>query len=133
MAILLKTAGMKAAAGLEIESQEVKDEEGNVRRTLPSKFFYTNLQHCSDVGWLAFLDAQYGMSSIRATAQGVLIIEGVVKAAAGNGWSREGAGSLRAHTSHTYKISKRLLSPARAAIKNAEELQKSMSLPQLTP
>jgi len=42
-------------------------------------------------------------------------------------------GSLRAHTSHTYKISKRLLSPARAAIKNAEELQKSMSSPQLTP
>jgi hypothetical protein len=43
------------------------------------------------------------------------------------------AGSLWAHTSHTYKISKRLLSPARAAIKNAEELQKSISLPQLTP
>src|SRR5690348_14732403 len=30
MAILLKTAEMKAAAGLEIESQQVKDEEGNV-------------------------------------------------------------------------------------------------------
>ena len=43
------------------------------------------------------------------------------------------AGSLRAHSSHTFKISKRLLSPARAAIKNAEELLKSMSLPQLTP
>jgi len=42
------------------------------------------------------------------------------------------AGSLRAYTSHIYKISKRLLSPTRAAIKNAEELQKSISSPQLT-
>ena len=36
LAILLKTAEMKAVAGLKIESYEVKDEEGNVRRTLPS-------------------------------------------------------------------------------------------------
>jgi hypothetical protein len=35
----------------------------------------------------------------------------------------------RRDTSHTYKISKRLLSPARATINSAEELQKSMSLP----
>jgi hypothetical protein len=39
---------------------------------------------------------------------------------------------LRAHSSHTFKISKRLLSPARAAIGVAEELQKSMSSPQFT-
>ena len=61
---------------------------------LRSKFFHTNLQHCSDVGWLAFLDAQHGMKSIRATAQGVLIIEGMVEAAAGNGWSGEGVTTL---------------------------------------
>ena len=35
MAILLKTAEMKAAAGLEIESQDVKNEEGVVVGTLP--------------------------------------------------------------------------------------------------
>lgn len=35
MAILLKTAELRAAAGLEIESQEVKNEEGNVVGTLP--------------------------------------------------------------------------------------------------
>jgi hypothetical protein len=35
MAILLKTAEMKAAAGLEIESQDVKNEEGAVVGTLP--------------------------------------------------------------------------------------------------
>ena len=35
MAILLKTAEMKAAAGLEIESQDVKDEAGAVQGHLP--------------------------------------------------------------------------------------------------
>jgi hypothetical protein len=35
MAILLKTAEMKAAAGLEIESQDVKNEAGVVVGTLP--------------------------------------------------------------------------------------------------
>ena len=42
-------------------------------------------------------------------------------------------GSLRAQPSHTTMVNKRLLMHARAAIKNAEELQKSMSSPQLTP
>jgi hypothetical protein len=78
MAILLKTAEMKAAAGLEVESQEVKDEEGNIKGILPSKFFHTNLQHCSDVGRLAFLDAQNGMNTIRATARGMIAEEGAI-------------------------------------------------------
>ncbi|MCJ1401423.1 hypothetical protein MMC11_004636 [Xylographa trunciseda] len=96
MAILLKTAEMKAAAGLEIESQDVKDEEGNVKGKLPlvlpnsksspssystalrSKYFHTNLQHCSDVGRLAFLDAQHSMNNIRGTARGMIAEEGTI-------------------------------------------------------
>lgn len=35
MAILLKAADKEAAAGLEIESQDVKGEDGTVRGTLP--------------------------------------------------------------------------------------------------
>ncbi|OCL11172.1 hypothetical protein AOQ84DRAFT_287772 [Glonium stellatum] len=78
MAILLKTAEMKAAAGLEIESQEVKDDEGNVKGKLPSKYFHTNLQHCSDIGRFAFLDAQHCMNNIRATARGMIAEEGTI-------------------------------------------------------
>ena len=96
MAILLKTAEMKAAAGLEIESQEVKDNEGNVKGELPSvfpnskfglssyssvlrsKYFHTNLQHCSDIGRLAFLEAQHSMNNIRATARGMIAEEGSI-------------------------------------------------------
>jgi len=76
MAILLKAADKEAAAGLEIESQEVKNEDGTVVGSLPSKYFHTNLQHCSDVGRLAFLDAQHGMSTIRATARSMIAEEG---------------------------------------------------------
>jgi hypothetical protein len=43
-----------------------------------SKYFHTNLQHCSDVGRLAFLDAQHGMNTIRATARGMIAEEGAI-------------------------------------------------------
>ncbi|KAK6350256.1 hypothetical protein TWF696_006491 [Orbilia brochopaga] len=72
MAILLKAAGMDAAAGLEVESQEVKDERGAKHGDLPSKYFHTNLQHCSDIGRLAFLDAEMGMGTIMVAAQSML-------------------------------------------------------------
>lgn len=45
---------------------------------LRSKFFHTNLQHCSDVGRLAFLDAQHGMNTIKATATGMIAEEGAI-------------------------------------------------------
>ncbi|KAM7198901.1 hypothetical protein V8F20_005968 [Naviculisporaceae sp. PSN 640] len=77
MAILLKAADQKAAAGLEVESQEVL-EEGKVVGKLPSKNFHTNLQHCSDVGRLAFLDAQNAMSIIRSTAMRMITTEGSI-------------------------------------------------------
>ncbi|KAK6338112.1 hypothetical protein TWF696_001583 [Orbilia brochopaga] len=79
MAILLKTAGLDAAAGLEIESQEVRDERGEkVLGKLPSRYFHTNLQHCSDLGRLAFLEAQNGMNQIRATARSMIVEEGTI-------------------------------------------------------
>jgi hypothetical protein len=43
-----------------------------------SKYFHTNLQHCSDVGRLAFLDAQHGMATIRATARSMIAEEGSI-------------------------------------------------------
>ncbi|SPJ91048.1 uncharacterized protein FTOL_13450 [Fusarium torulosum] len=78
MAILLKAADLEAAAGLEVESQEVKTDDGTIAGYLPSKYFHTNLQHCSDVGRLAFLDAQHGMNTIRATAQSMIAVEGSI-------------------------------------------------------
>ena len=36
---------------------------------LRSKYFHTNLQHCSDVGRLAFLDAQKRMNKINSVAR----------------------------------------------------------------
>jgi hypothetical protein len=43
-----------------------------------SKYFHTNLQHCSDVGRLAFLDAQRRMSTIAATAQRMIGEQGSI-------------------------------------------------------
>lgn len=43
-----------------------------------SKYFRTNLQHCSDVGRLAFLDAQHNMATIRATAKSLIAEEGSI-------------------------------------------------------
>ncbi|KAK4207742.1 hypothetical protein QBC37DRAFT_298078 [Rhypophila decipiens] len=77
MAILLKAADQKAAAGLEVESQEVLDGDKVVGK-LPSKYCHTNLQHCSDVGRLAFLDAQNAMSIIRSTALRMITTEGSI-------------------------------------------------------
>ncbi|MCJ1359906.1 MAG: hypothetical protein MMC33_009909 [Icmadophila ericetorum] len=65
VAILLKTAEMKAAAGLEIESQEVKDDRGQYQRK-------------AAVSWLAFLDAQHSMNNIRGTARGMIAEEGTI-------------------------------------------------------
>jgi len=37
-----------------------------------SKYFHTNLQHCSDVGRLAFLDAQKRMNKINSVARSMM-------------------------------------------------------------
>ncbi|KAF3918011.1 hypothetical protein ABW21_db0202902 [Orbilia brochopaga] len=71
MAILLKTAGLDAAAGLEVESQDVKDEKGAVQGTLP------------DVGRLAFLNAEMSMGTIMVAAQNMLTELGPVAAIIG--------------------------------------------------
>ncbi|KAG7287629.1 hypothetical protein NEMBOFW57_007142 [Staphylotrichum longicolle] len=66
MAILLKAADMEAAAGLEIETQEISDKTGKVAGRLP------------DVGRLAFLDAQSGMTAIRSIALRMIEPEGSI-------------------------------------------------------
>lgn len=50
---------------------------GEIRGTrvagrLPSKYFHTNLQHCSDIGRLCFQDAQYSMNDIGRIARNLI-------------------------------------------------------------
>ncbi|KAK3374692.1 hypothetical protein B0H63DRAFT_480744 [Podospora didyma] len=78
MAILLKAADLKAAAGLEVETQDVIVGDGAPAGRLPSKYFHTNLQYCSDMGKIAFRDAQHGMNTIRKTAQSMIAPEGSI-------------------------------------------------------
>ena len=47
-----------------------------VTHTPRSTYFHTNLQHCSDIGRLAFLDAQKRMNSIRSIAKTMIAEEG---------------------------------------------------------
>ena len=46
--------------------------------TYRSKYFNTNLQYCSDVGRLAFRNAQQKMNAIQATAQSVIDKQGSI-------------------------------------------------------
>jgi len=70
MAILFKVADQDCAAGLEVDSLEIMDlDHVTLRGKLPSTYFRTNLQHCSDIGRQAFLEAQHNMATIRATAK----------------------------------------------------------------
>lgn len=55
-----------------------KQAEQRLNKLYRSKYFHTNLQHCSDVGRLAFLDAQHGMSTIRAIARSMIAEEGSI-------------------------------------------------------
>ncbi|KAF4454852.1 hypothetical protein F53441_2722 [Fusarium austroafricanum] len=72
MAFLLKTAADKKAAGITVSDLVVKSEKGEKLGELPSRYFHTNLQHCSDVGRLAFLDAQQKMNKINAVARSMM-------------------------------------------------------------
>ena len=45
---------------------------------LRSQYFHTNLKHCSNIGRLAFLDAQSGMNTIQATARSLIAEEGSI-------------------------------------------------------
>ncbi|KAH8645552.1 hypothetical protein BGZ61DRAFT_542705, partial [Ilyonectria robusta] len=69
MAFLLKTAADRKAAGITVSDLVIKTEDGTEVGKLPSKYFHTNLQHCSDVGRLAFLDAQKRMNKINRVAR----------------------------------------------------------------
>ncbi|OAL46817.1 hypothetical protein IQ07DRAFT_682939 [Pyrenochaeta sp. DS3sAY3a] len=73
MAFLIKTAANEKVAGLEVKSTEVMDETGMEHvGTLPSKYFHTNLMHCSDIGRLAFLDAQNRMQKISVVSRSMM-------------------------------------------------------------
>ncbi|CAM1508181.1 Fc.00g050290.m01.CDS01 [Cosmosporella sp. VM-42] len=82
MAICLNAAAKKQAAGLEVEDVTVKNEMGEVVGTLPqllrSKRFHISLQHCCDIGRLAFLDAHKQMNSVRSTLHAMIAEAGSI-------------------------------------------------------
>ncbi|KAK0750953.1 hypothetical protein B0T18DRAFT_485660 [Schizothecium vesticola] len=79
MAILFKVADQECAARLEVDSLEVMELDNiTLRGKLPSTYFRTNLQHCSDLGRQAFLEAQHSMATIRATARSLTAEQGSI-------------------------------------------------------
>ncbi|KAH6869283.1 hypothetical protein B0T10DRAFT_594845 [Thelonectria olida] len=69
MAFLLKPAADRKAAGITVSDLVIKSDNGTEIGKLPSKYFHTNLHHCSDVGRLAFLDAQQRINKINSIAR----------------------------------------------------------------
>ncbi|KAF4335310.1 hypothetical protein FBEOM_10857 [Fusarium beomiforme] len=78
MALCMKTAAVREAAKLKVRDKTVTDESGNTLGHLPSEYFRTNLQHCADIGRLAFLDAQKRMNNLQSVARSMIAPEGVI-------------------------------------------------------
>ncbi|KAF9777121.1 hypothetical protein IL306_004604 [Fusarium sp. DS 682] len=78
MALCLKTAAVREAAKIKVRDKTVTDEAGNVLGHLPSEYFRTNLQHCADIGRLAFLDAQKRMNNLQSVARSMIAPEGTI-------------------------------------------------------
>ncbi|KAF4950800.1 hypothetical protein FGADI_7933 [Fusarium gaditjirri] len=78
MALCLKTAAVREAANIKVRDKEITDETGKVIGLLPSEYFRTNLQHCADIGRLAFLDAQKRMNNLQSVARSMIAPEGTI-------------------------------------------------------
>ncbi|KAK4191237.1 hypothetical protein QBC35DRAFT_460336 [Podospora australis] len=76
MAILLKTASTKVAAGIRVHSTAVKGKKGETLGNLPHNLLHTNLQACSDLGRDAFLNARTTMDFINKIALGMIQDDG---------------------------------------------------------
>ncbi|RKK15262.1 hypothetical protein BFJ65_g11802 [Fusarium oxysporum f. sp. cepae] len=78
MALCLKTAAVREAANIKVRDKEITDETGKIIGLLPSEYFRTNLQHCADIGRLAFLDAQKRMNNLQSVARSMIAPEGTI-------------------------------------------------------
>ncbi|RKL01672.1 hypothetical protein BFJ71_g4999 [Fusarium oxysporum] len=78
MALCLKTAAVREAANIKVRDKEITDETGKIICLLPSEYFRTNLQHCADIGRLAFLDAQKRMNNLQSVARSMIAPEGTI-------------------------------------------------------
>ncbi|KAF2002202.1 hypothetical protein P154DRAFT_618630 [Amniculicola lignicola CBS 123094] len=73
MAVCLKAAAERQAAGIRVQNVTIKDPiTGDIVGTLPSDYLYSNLQHCNDIGRHAFVDAQNRMSYLNSIARGMV-------------------------------------------------------------
>ncbi|KAK4154187.1 hypothetical protein C8A00DRAFT_33012 [Chaetomidium leptoderma] len=79
MAILLKTASSKAAAGLPVTTREVTGERGEVLTPLPQPLLHGNLEHCSSLGRAAFTQSRSTMDYIRKVASTLIKKDGQIE------------------------------------------------------
>ncbi|KJZ68254.1 hypothetical protein HIM_12358 [Hirsutella minnesotensis 3608] len=78
MALCLKTADTREAAKIKVTTRKVTDETGNELGELPSQYFHTNLQHCADIGRLAFLEAEKRMNKLQSAARSIIAEGGTI-------------------------------------------------------
>ncbi|KJZ79754.1 hypothetical protein HIM_00468 [Hirsutella minnesotensis 3608] len=78
MALCLKTAATREAATIKVTTRKVTDETGKELGELPSQYFHTNLQHCADIGRLAFLEAETRMNKLQSAARSMIAEGGTI-------------------------------------------------------
>ncbi|KAF3907436.1 hypothetical protein ABW21_db0207087 [Orbilia brochopaga] len=76
MATCLVASTSKMAGAIEVNETGVVPGGGVVK--LPHKYLSTNLQHCSDLGRIAFTDAQNSMHRLRGYAEYMTGTDGVI-------------------------------------------------------